>query len=272
MPWLIAILCIARSPHCAYGSGMSRIDMQPAFILHGRAFRESSQLLEVFGRDTGRLGVVARGARRPKSKWQNMLQPFRPLLLNWSRRGDLGTLTGAEQVAAPPPLMGEALYCGLYMNELMIRLLHRDDPHPEVFEKYRETLAGLSLGGNPQPGLRVFEKHLLDATGFGLILDHEAPGDRPLEAGALYEYRPEQGPVRVGEQGRGRRGIVSGSTLQSLQSEDLSEEDLPALRHMMRRVIRHHLGDRPLASESLYMKTDREARGKPPRKESERHE
>ncbi len=243
---------------------MSRIDMQPAFILHGRAFRESSQLLEIFGRDSGRLGVVARGARRPRSKWQNMLQPFRPLLLSWSRRGDLGTLTGAEQVAAPPPLMGEALYCGLYINELMIRLLHRDDPHPEVFEKYRDTLAGLSLGGNVQPVLRIFEKHLLDATGFGLILDHESPGDRPLEAGALYEYRPELGPVRVGEQGRGRRGVVSGQTLQSLQAEEVAEEDLPALRHMMRRVIRYHLGDKPLASESLYRGSVRKAGGSPP--------
>ncbi len=85
---------------------MSRIDMQPAFILHGRPFRESSQLLEIFGRDSGRLGVVARGARRPRSKWQNMLQPFRPLLLSWSRRGDLGTLTGAEQVAAADGVLG----------------------------------------------------------------------------------------------------------------------------------------------------------------------
>ncbi len=231
---------------------MSRVLLQPAYILHGRAYRESSQLLEVFSRDQGRLGMVARGARGSRSRWKNTLQPFRPLLLSWSQRGELATLTGADQVAAPPALAGEALYCGLYMNELLVRLLHRGDPHPEVFERYRQTLAGLAGGGEVQPWLRVFEKHLLDATGFGLILDHEYASDRPLQPDAWYEYRPGQGPVRVAEDAGSRRAVVSGSALQALQSERLEPEDLPGLRDMMRRVIRFHLGDKPLASDSLY--------------------
>ena len=231
---------------------MSRVQLQPAYVLHSRPYRESSLLLEVFGRDHGRLGLVARGARGPRSRWKNVLQQFRPLLLSWNQRGELGTLTGADQVAAPPALQGEALYCGLYMNELLMRLLHRNDPHPEVFERYRQTLAGLAEGGAVQPWLRVFEKHLLDATGFGLILDHEFNSDQPLEADGLYEYKPGQGPVRVNEQAGARNSVVSGSALQSLQSEELLEADLPGLKNMMRRVIRYHLGDKPLASESLY--------------------
>jgi len=236
--------------------------MQPAFVLHGRAYRETSQLLEVFTRDFGRVGMVARGARRPRSRWQNLLQPFRPLLLSWSRRGELGTLTAAEQVAAPPGLQGEALYCGLYMNELLVRLLHRDDPHPEVFERYRSTLAELALGHEVQPWLRLFEKHLLDATGFGLILDHEAAGNRPLQANAWYEYRPELGPVRVAEQSGDRRSVISGSALQSLQGDQVASEDLPALRRLMRRVIRYHLGDKPLASEAFYRRPGKRGAGR----------
>lgn len=233
---------------------MPRYQTQPSFVLHARAFRESSLLLEVFSRDHGRCGVVARGARRSKSRWQNLLQPFRPLLLGWSRRGELGTLTAAEQVAAPPPLTGESIYCGLYMNELLVRLLHRDDPHPEVFERYRATLAELAGTGPIQPALRLFEKHLLDATGFGLILDVEAGGQHPVEAEAWYDYRPEQGPIRVSEAASDQRSVVAGRALQSLQSEVLHDEDLPSLRRMMRRVIRHHLGDKPLASDSLYQR------------------
>jgi DNA repair protein RecO (recombination protein O) len=231
---------------------MPRVQLQPAYVLHGRAYRESSQLLEIFSRDHGRLGLVARGARGPRSRWRNMLQPFRPLLLSWSQRGDLGTLTGADQVAAPPPLEGEALYCGLYMNELMMRFLHRGDPHPEVFERYRATLGLLSGGGRLQESLRLYEKHLLEATGFGLLLECEFESGEPVRADAVYEYRPDRGPVRVSDSAAGRGGVIAGRSLLALLSEELTDEDLPALRRLMRRVIRHHLGDRPLASDALY--------------------
>lgn len=231
---------------------MSRIQLQPAYVLHGRAFRESSQLLEVFTRDFGRIGAVARGARGPKSRWRGILQPFRPLLLSWSHRGDLATLTGADQVAAPPPLAGDALYCGLYMNELMTRLLHRGDPHPELFEHYRAAVGELSAGGALQAVLRVFEKQLLDATGFGMTLDREFDGDVPLRADAWYEYRPGQGAVRVGEDASERRDVVTGQALQALDAGQPAAGDLPRLRHLMRRVIRYHLGDKPLASDALY--------------------
>lgn len=235
----------------AYNSGMARIQQQPAYVLHPRAYRETSLILEVLTRDHGRAAMVARGAKGARSKWRNLLQPFRPLLIGWSARGDLGTLTSAEQVAAPPALHGEALYCGMYLNELLIRLLHRGDPHPEVFERYRQVLAELASGAPPQPALRIFEKHLLDATGYGLILDHEPGGNSPLLADAWYDYRPDRGPRRVGDQGGGR-GAVSGRALLALQSEQLEDELLPELRSLMRRVIGYHLGDKPLASQALF--------------------
>jgi DNA repair protein RecO (recombination protein O) len=228
---------------------MPRVLQQPAYVLHARAYRENSLLLETLTREHGRAAMVARGAKGAKSKWRNLLQPFRPLLVSWSGRGELGTLTGADQVAAPPRLHGEALYCGLYLNELLIRLLHRGDPHPEVFERYRAALSELASGIPPQPVLRIFEKHLLDAVGYGLILDREHGTENAVRADASYDYRPDRGPVRVS----GRAGgAVSGTALLALESEQLADDLLPDLRRLMRRVIGYHLGDRPLASAALF--------------------
>lgn len=231
---------------------MQKVQLQPAYVLHARPFRESSQLLELLTRDAGRIGLVARGSRGAKSRWRGTLQPFRPLLVSWSRRGELGTLTDASQVAAPPPLLGESLYCGLYINELTLRLLIRDDPHPEVFEQYRATLGGLVDGDALQSILRLYEKQLLDATGFGLILDHEHGSSQPLRRDAWYDYQPERGPVRVSDSAQGREGVVPGSALLALDAGEVEAEHWRALRQMMRRVLRLRLGDKPLASESLY--------------------
>jgi DNA repair protein RecO (recombination protein O) len=240
---------------------MPRVLQQPAYVLHARAYRESSLLLEVLSRDHGRTAMVARGARRAKSRLRNTLQPFRPLLLSWSGRGDLGTLTAGEQVAAPPGLQGESLYCGLYLNELLMRLLHRGDPHPEVFERYRQVLGELAAGTAPQGLLRLFEKQLLAAVGYALMLDHEAGSDRPLDGKARYDYRPGQGPVRIGEASASRGLGVSGSALLALRDERIAEEQLPELRRLMRRVIGYHLGDKPLASPALFLGLRKQGRG-----------
>ncbi|NNL94868.1 MAG: DNA repair protein RecO [Xanthomonadales bacterium] len=241
---------------------MPRILQQPSYVLHVRAFRETSLLLEMLSRDHGRIALVARGARRPKSRLRGILQPFRPLLSSWTARSELGTLTVAEQVAAPPALAGESLYCGLYLNELLIRLLHRNDPHADVFERYRSTLAELSSGVSPQPVLRLFEKHLLESVGYGLILDHESGTGLAIHPDARYDYRPGEGPVRLASATPVGSNTVSGNALQALDSEQLDEHVLPELRSLMRRIIGYHLGDKPLVSAALFggpaVKTEQE--------------
>jgi DNA repair protein RecO (recombination protein O) len=231
---------------------MARIQQQPAYVLHPRAYRETSLILEVFSRDHGRVAMVARGAKSVKSRWRNLLQPFRPLLLGWNSRGDLGTLTSADQVAAPPALHGEALYCGIYVNELLMRLLHKGDPHPEVFGKYREVLAALAAGESPQPVLRLFEKHLLEDVGYGLLLDREAKTDRLVESKLHYKYSPAVGAEQVNDAASSQADVFSGKALLALHTEQLSEEVLPELRRLMRKVMRYHLGDKPLASQALF--------------------
>jgi len=229
-----------------------RISLEPAYILHSRPYRESSLLLEALSRDYGRVGLVARGARAAKSRWKNMLQPFRPLLLSWTQKGELGTLTGAEQVASPPALTGETLFCGLYANELMTRFLQRSDPHPAMFDHYQALLSQLAAGCDPQPLLRVFEKRLLESCGFGLQLEYEHGTEYPISADAWYLYMPESGPIRQQRERGSDENLILGSTLLALKSEQIEQHQLKELKQLMRRLIRNHLGDRPIASQALF--------------------
>jgi len=228
---------------------MARIQLQPAYVLHSRAFRETSLIVEAFTREHGRVAVVARGAKAARSRWRNVLQPFRPLLMSWNQKTDLGTLTAADQVASPPALQGQSLYCGLYLNELLMRLLHRGDPHAEVFERYRHVLSELASEAPPQPLLRVFEKHLLEAIGYAMLLDREYASGADIQPQNWYEYKPDRGPVPMSGPGKNR---VSGAALLQLHVEDLQVEHLPELRMLMRSVIGYHLGGKPLASLSLF--------------------
>ena len=229
-----------------------RFDLEPANILHTRTYRESSLILEALSREHGRVALVAKGARGRRSRWKNMLQPFRPLLLSWSQRGEMGTLVGADQVAAPPALAAEPLFCGLYVNELMMRFLQRSDPHPGLFERYGELLGALSSEQSPHTPLRLFENHLLEAAGFGLQLDRESGSGEPVVSDGWYQYEPESGPVRRPERPADGGLLISGQSLLALQSGNIAPEHQRELKGMMRRLIAYHLGDRPLKSQSLF--------------------
>ena len=172
----------------------TRVSLQPAWILHHYPYRDSSLLLEVFSREYGRIGLIARGARSAKGRWQNQLQMLRPLLLSWSMRGELGTLTGVDSRGGMDVFPGRQVLCACYLNELLMRLLTRHDPHPELFGAYEDAL--LMLGNAEEPALRLFEKRLLQALGYGLLLDYEYESGDAVQAGSLYEYRLEKGPVR----------------------------------------------------------------------------
>lgn len=229
-----------------------RIALEPCYILHSRAYRETSLILEVLSREHGRNGIVARGARGSRSRWKNMLQPFRPLLLSWSQRGEMGTLSGADQVASPPALAGEPLFCGIYANELCMRFLQRQDPHPRLFDHYRQLLSELSAAKAAQPGLRLFEKHLLEAAGFGMLLDREHASGHAVEPDRWYAYVPEAGPVRRQEEDPEAGDLVSGEALLALDSGEIGERHQRQLKLLMRKLIRHYLGERPLKSQSLF--------------------
>src|SRR6266699_5404611 len=152
----------------------TRQESREAFILHGYPYRETSLLLETFTRAFGRVSMVARGARSPRSPLRGVLLAFQPLALSWFGKGELRTLARAEWVGGQPLLQGEALMCGFYLNELLLRLLPREDPHEALFDAYSEALARLSAAQSFPAVLRSFEKRRLAELGYAPLLDREA--------------------------------------------------------------------------------------------------
>lgn len=228
---------------------MSRVSLEPAWILHHYPYRDSSLLLEVFTPEHGRIGLVARGARSARGRWRSHLQILRPLLLSWTMRGELGTLTHAEPRGTLAVLPGRQILCACYLNELLLRLLRRLDPHPGLYTAYEEALVSLPEVG--EPVLRIFEKRLLQELGYGLLLDQEADTGAPLVPDGLYEYHLERGPVRC-DGAPGRRLLVHGASLLALYNDHL--EDPRASREvkfLMRAALGRYLGPRPLRTREV---------------------
>ena len=174
----------------------NRLENEPAFVLHSYPFRETSLLVEVFSRQHGRVPLVARGARRPKSAVRGLLMSFQPLSLSWFGKHEVRTLHSAEWQGGQPLLQGTALLCGFYLNELLLNLMVRDDPHESLFDYYQHTLQRLAHGADMASTLRCFEKHLLQELGYALLLEHEAGSDQPINPALSYRYVVERGALR----------------------------------------------------------------------------
>lgn len=229
-----------------------RIEFQPAYVLHARPYRETSLLLEVFTAEYGRVGAVARGARRPASPLKGLLQPFNPLVLSWAATGELVTLTGADRGGDMASLSGESLLCGFYLNEILLRLVQRSDPHRGLFAAYAEALGGIADDARRSAALRLFEKRLLQELGYGLVLDRQSDGGAPVIADERYAYRLEHGPVPLALEPQASL-VISGRTLLALQSEDLTTDAvvLREARILLRAALALYLGERPLHSREL---------------------
>lgn len=234
-------------------SAIERVTLQQAFVLHGRPWRETSELLEVFAADHGRVSLLARGLRRPRSGLRAILQPFQPLTLSWSGRGGaLMTLGGAEADGPAVALQAAALMSGFYLNELLLRFLHKGDPHPQLFVAYGETLVALAAGGPPPAVLRRFELALLAETGYGLNLEHDAVTGDPLDPQRSYSYVVERGPLPA-EGGAAGDLVFSGAQLRAIGRGDFADPAcLEPARRLLRAVLDHHLGGRPLRTRQVF--------------------
>ena len=223
-----------------------RASNQPAYILHARAWRETSLLLEVFSREHGRIGLLARGVRAQRARiTRAMLEPFQLLSLDWAGTGELPNLRAAEVVGAANRYAGDMLLSGLYVNELLARLTARHDPHPNLFDRYAMLLDELASPLSLAWTLRRFERDLLAELGYGLLLDREAETGTPISAESEYLYQPEHGPVPMHVQSAGAR--VRGAALLALHEDKLPPPgDLAALRRMLRAVIGAHVGENGL--------------------------
>lgn len=229
-----------------------RVSLQAAFILHGRDFRDSSRLLDVFSRDYGRVSLVAKGARSPRSKLQGILQPFSPLIISWSGKGEVQTLTAAETVKSTINLSGKQVMSAYYINELLQRFITFHDPHPELFSIYQNTLESFLID-NEEIVLRVFEKHLLTEIGYGLNLEVESETGAAIDRDEKYYYNIEQGPVNIKNSQITDELTISGQTLLDMSAEKFScEQSQKEAKQLMRIILSHHLGDKPLKTRSLH--------------------
>jgi DNA repair protein RecO (recombination protein O) len=228
-----------------------RVDGAAAYLLHAYPYSETSLILEVFARDHGRLAMLARGARRPRSALRGVLHAFQPLELGWFGGGEVKTLAKAEWLGGMPLLNGDGLLLGYYLNELLLKLLPREDAHAVLFDAYSSALAALSSGATETAELRRFEKTLLRELGYGLVLDRDAQG-QAVEAGRSYRYQVERGAVNADETESGQ--AISGRTLLNLAEDNYTDaRSLAESKQLMRYLLSHYLAGQPLQTRRVFI-------------------
>ena len=229
-----------------------RVTLQPAFILHGRDFRNTSRLLDVFTQDYGRISLVAKGARSASSKSHGILQPFSPLIISWTGKGEVQTLTGVESVKSAISINGKHVMSAYYINELLQRLITQHDPHPELFVHYQQALEQLN-NGNDELALRRFEKNLLAEIGYGINMEYDADNGLQINENTTYYYDVEKGPIKTNNTDDNDFFIFSGQTLIDMANEKFTSlKNQKEAKQLMRIILNYHLGGKPLKTRSLH--------------------
>lgn len=236
-----------------------QIEMQTGWLLHSRPYRDTSLLLDFFTEESGRVSAIARGIRNPKAKHKALLQPFIPLHLSLTGRGELQNLRQVEARSAALFLRGESLFSAMYVNELIVRLVAGHEKDRALFSAYSSVLKELSAGADIEPLLRSFELRLLENLGYGLQLSHEADSDEPILAEGWYYLQADGGFVRQ-LQVKGpvnadsaTDNLYSGAELQNIGRADFSDRNTRRVaKHLLRLVLQQHLSERPLGSRDLF--------------------
>jgi len=228
---------------------LSRTDREAVFVLHRRAWRDTSLIIELLSAGHGRIAGIARGARSPKSSFFGLTEPFRRLEASWTRRGEMATLTALEPSEWTGRLTGRAMWCGFYANELLLRLTPRDDPEPAIFEAYSDLLPALATPALQGNALRRFEMRLLNAMGVAPELTVDSRTGQPVEAEARYRVDPVTGPLAVPNHQAGVRGAV---LLALAGGGEVSTEDDAAALRLMRELIEYQLDGRKLNTPAFF--------------------
>ena len=234
-----------------------RVEHEPAYVLHSYPYKETSLIVEAFSRRMGRVALIAKGARRPRSALRGVLHAFQPLRLSWGGSGELNTLVTAEWQGGLPFLSGFGLMCGFYVNELILRLLPRDDSHEKLFDAYASSLERLGRGEPTAGVLRGFEKRLLAELGYAMLLDRDAESGAAIDPTMHYLYDPERGPIPAGGPAEGHVAaemVVRGSTLLDLDQDVFSNgQTMQQARGLMRALISHRLHGQTLHTRSVLL-------------------
>ncbi|MDD2832723.1 MAG: DNA repair protein RecO [Methylotenera sp.] len=230
-----------------------RQDNQPVYVLHTYPFKETSLVVELFARNLGRVATTAKGARRPRSAMRGMLQAFQPMLATWSGKQELKTLHSLEWAGGLLLLQGEALMCGFYLNELLLRLLPREDAHEALFEYYADTLRDLTSGADLAVTLRRFELKFLQELGYAIPLTTDVNAQTVI-ADQAYRYEAEHGAYKInGKVGGYDNGVqLLGKTLIDMENDNYHDmQTQQQSKQLMRYLLAYYLGDRPLHTRQL---------------------
>ena len=237
-----------------------RVQLAPGYILHHYPYRDTSRILEVLTRDAGRLSIFARGVRGPKAKLASELQPFRLLLLSWTGKGDAPLLCGAEGAPEQGTMPPACLMAGFYLNELLLKLTHRHDPVPGVFDTYHATLETLKHGAALEPTLRIFEKRLLDLLGYGVELDIDARSGASIEPDAYYHFRPAYGVFPAAGDAAG--ALLGASLIRLAREEIQTGRELDDAKRLLQAALAQCLEGRELATRTVARAVARRSPGK----------
>ncbi len=233
----------------------NRVQLQPAYVLHRQAFQNTSMLVDFFCLDYGRVRAVVKGARSEKSEYRSSVQPFQPLLLSFSGRGDVKTVVGLESSVGALHLQGQRLFSGMYLNELLARLLHNYVEHKPLYLVYQDTLLALQGDAELEVLLRKFELGLLAELGYGINLESDCETDAPLAADKFYRFFPNLGFSQIGSDTSETPQSVRffGANLLAIKDLNFKEAGvLSSAKRLLRIALAVHLGDKPLHSRSLF--------------------
>ena len=234
-----------------------RVDLSKALILHSRPYQESSLIVEVFSRHYGRFSGVVKGGRRKKSRKQGLLQPFIPLLISWQGRTELKTITQVELGNAPVVLHGDAVYSGLYLNELLVKVLYKFDVHEEIFDQYEICLQAISKDDLIEESLRYFERFLLGNLGYGFSCNTEAENNQPIQPGRWYQFNSEQGFLEMPAAPSIELQVYcfKGNEILAIDENNFTDRDVRcSAKRLMRMALAPHLGNEPLKSRAIFNK------------------
>jgi DNA repair protein RecO (recombination protein O) len=230
---------------------MSETQLQRCFILHRRPYRETSLIIDIFSEEYGRLTLLSKGARSPRSSLKGALQPFIPLMVKWSGKGSMRTLRQAETISLGLPLTGIHLYSALYVNELLTRLIPIEVPLPGLFFDYLQVLTELVQNPNPEPALRRFELALLACMGYGVDFLHCAGTGESVVPEMTYRYREQKGFIASV---RHDYLTFTGEELIAISERRfVTPAQLQAAKRFTRVALKPYLGSKPLKSRELFM-------------------
>lgn len=245
------------SEHCvalATTTAEMQVLLQPAWVLHSRAYRDSSLLVDVLTLAHGRVSLIAKGVQRPRRRGDSLssaLQPFTPLLVSYKGRSGLKTLIDTEAQRATLRLKGERLYSAMYLNELLTRLLQQDDTCPSVFQSYGATLECLATDAPLEKSLRAFEWALLAELGYAVDLSCDGSSGKPIDEQGEYCYCAEYGVVAATGVG-GTQMRYRGADLLAISSGIENEQANRVEKMLMREMLGAQLGPKPLYSRELF--------------------